>query len=207
MATVDSRTAGLMLFSLFWVWQRRKQRRIDATAKAKASRRRIKSFSSLSRERSGPCAVRLSTHLSDATRQRRMLWMKPRSQFFFSNIVINWEDDEWRRNFRIGKPTFRFLFTQLCSSLQRRDVVRRPLSVEERITITLWRLGTNIEYISIAHLFGVGLSTVCVVVYEVCASIVNTLLQDTSGFLQVKMLKLLWIVFWRPRLPFVALVN
>ena len=80
-----------------------------------------------------------------------------------------------RPNFRIGKATFRLLCTQLCASFQRRDVVRRPLSVEERIAITLWRLRTNIEYRSIAHLFGVGLSTVCVVVYEVCASIVNTL--------------------------------
>ena len=62
--------------------------------------------------------------------------MKPRSQTFFSNVVMNWDDVEWKRNFRIG---------------QRRDVVRRPLSVEERIAITLWRLGTNIEYRSIAH--------------------------------------------------------
>ena len=47
--------------------------------------------------------------------------------------------------------------------------------MEERVAITLWRLGTNIEYRSIAHLFGVGLSTICVVVHEVCAAIVNTL--------------------------------
>ena len=123
-------------------------------------------------------------HLSNVTRQRRMLWMKPRSQSFFSNVAMNWDDVKWRRNFRIGKPTFHFLCTQLCSSLQRRDVVRCPLSVEERITITLWRLGTNIACRSIAHLFGVGLSTVCVVIYEVCASIVDTQdLQDTAGFL------------------------
>ena len=110
--------------------------------------------------------------------------MKPRSRSFFSNVAMNWDDVEWRRNFRIGKPTFHFLCTQLCSSLQRRDVVRCPLSVEERITITLWRLGTNIACRSIAHLFGVGLSTVCVVIYEVCASIVDTQdLQDTAGFL------------------------
>ena len=44
----------------------------------------------------------------------------------------------------------------------------RPLSVEEKVAITLWRFGTNIKYRSIAHLFGVGLSTVCAVVHEVC---------------------------------------
>ena len=92
---------------------------------------------------------------------------------------------------KLQNPTFRFLCTQLRSTLLRRDVVRRPLSVEERVAITLWRLGTNIEYRSIAHLFGVGLSIVCVVVHEVCAAIVNTLSQGTSGFLQVRMLELL----------------
>ena len=101
--------------------------------------------------------------------------MKVRSQSFFANIVMHWDDVEWKRNFRIGKPTFRFLCTQLRSTLLRRNVVRRQLSVEERVAITLWRLGTNIEYRSIAHLFGVSLSTVCVVVHEVCAVIMNTL--------------------------------
>jgi transposase len=50
------------------------------------------------------------------------------------------------------------------------EVVRRPLNVEQRVAITLWRLGTNLEYRSISHLFGVGLSTVCVVVHEVCTA-------------------------------------
>ena len=49
--------------------------------------------------------------------------------------------------------------------------------MEETIAITLWRLGTNIEYRSIAHLFGVGVSTVCVTVQEVCNAIVNNLFQ------------------------------
>ena len=43
-------------------------------------------------------------------------------------------------------------------------------------TVETW-YNTNIEYRSIAHLFGVGLSTVCVTVREVCNAIVNTLFQ------------------------------
>ena len=50
-----------------------------------------------------------------------------------------------------------------------------PLSVEERVAITLWRLDTTIEYQSLGHLFGVGLSTVCVTVHEVCTTIVDVL--------------------------------
>ena len=115
--------------------------------------------------------------------------MRHRSRAFLNNVVARWDDEEWKRNFRIGRPTFRFLCTQLHPHLQRRHVVRMPLSVEERVAITLWRLGTNIEYRSIAHLFGVGLSTVCVTVHEVCTAIVNVLGNDTSGFQLEKMFR------------------
>ena len=49
------------------------------------------------------------------------------------------------------------------------------LSVEETVAITLWRLSTTIEYRSLGHLFGVGLSTVCAAVHEVCTTIVDIL--------------------------------
>ena len=49
------------------------------------------------------------------------------------------------------------------------------LTVEKRVAITLWRLGTNIEYRSLSQVFGIGLSTVCVVVADVCTTIVQHL--------------------------------
>ena len=48
--------------------------------------------------------------------------------------------------------------------------------MEKRVAITLWRLGTNQEYRSVAHLFGVGTSSVCNIVHEVCNAIVDCLL-------------------------------
>ena len=115
--------------------------------------------------------------LLKSVRQKRMMWTRPRSRTFFCNVVSCWEDTEWKQNFRIGRSTFNFLCLQLTSVLQRREVIRKSLSVEEKIAITLRRLGTNIEYRSIAHLFGVGVSTVCVTVQEVCNAIVNNLFQ------------------------------
>ena len=46
-------------------------------------------------------------------------------------------------------------------------VVRTPISIEKRVSIALWRV------IVPSHLFGVGLSTVCVVVHEVCKAIMD----------------------------------
>ena len=43
------------------------------------------------------------------------------------------------------------------------------------VAITLWRPGINIEYRCLSQLFGVGLSTVCVTVSDVCSAIVEHL--------------------------------
>lgn len=115
--------------------------------------------------------------LIGSVRQTRAVWVRDRSHAFLDGIVAQWDEAEWKRNFRIGRPTFHFLCTELRPYLQRANVVRKPLTVEERIAISLWRLGTNIEYRSIAHLFGVGLSSVCVTVHEVCTAIVEVLSQ------------------------------
>ena len=55
--------------------------------------------------------------------------------------------------------------------------MRAAIPVEKRVAITLWRLGTNVEYRTISHLFGVGVSTACVIVHDVCKSIVDVLLR------------------------------
>ena len=108
--------------------------------------------------------------------QTRRVWVRNRSHTFLDRIVAGWDEAEWKK-IRIGRPTFLFLCTELRPHLQRANVIRKPLIVEERIAITLWRLGTDTEYRSIAHLFGVGLSTVCVTLHEVCTAIVEFLSQ------------------------------
>ena len=55
----------------------------------------------------------------------------------------------------MNKATFQYLCNELRGRLQRTNVVREAISVEKRIAITLWRLGTNQDYRSVAHLFGV----------------------------------------------------
>ncbi|RXN10650.1 nuclease HARBI1 [Labeo rohita] len=56
--------------------------------------------------------------------------------------------------------------------------LRYAIDPERRVAITLWRLATNAENRTIAQLFGVGISTVCTVVHQVCAAIVEVLAKD-----------------------------
>ena len=110
------------------------------------------------------------------TMQRRVLWVRNRSQSFTS-ITASWDDLEWKRNFCVNRTTFQHLCTELSGKLQHASTVRAAVSVETRVAITLWRLGTNVEYRTISHLFGVGISTACVIVHKVCRAIVDVLLK------------------------------
>lgn len=54
--------------------------------------------------------------------------------------------------------------------------LRMPVTVEERVAVTIWKLATNVEYRTLAALFGLGRSTVGMIVLETCQSISSHLL-------------------------------
>ena len=149
------------------------ERKRSLMARNIARRTRILCFNAVQEEERGNFYRFILHRVSSACVSRRMHWSKRRNQSFLENIAGNWSDKEWKQNFRISRSTFQFLCQQLKPYLQRQHVVRKPLTVEQRLAICLWRLGTNIEYRTISHLFGVGISTGCRVVHDVCGVIVQ----------------------------------
>ena len=92
-------------------------------------------------------------------------------------VVEMFTDADWIENFRLSKTTFSYLCDALRPFIERQNTrLRRAISVEHRVAITLWTLATCTEYRSIGHLFGVARSTVCVIVHDTCKAIVNVLL-------------------------------
>ena len=70
-------------------------------------------------------------------------------------------EHDWIENFRVSKQTFTYLCQQQ-STLQRQDTtMRKAITVEQRLAVTIWFLATPCEYRTIAHLFGIARSTVC----------------------------------------------
>ena len=118
----------------------------------------------------------VSRHLQRSALSWRRVWVKEKSRDFFEIIVSSWSEDDFRSNFRLSRATFAYLCSKLAPLLQKENYIREPLTVELQVAVTLWRLGTNAEYRSIGHLFGVGLATVCVAVHDVCRAIVDLLL-------------------------------
>lgn len=83
----------------------------------------------------------------------------------------------WKENLLVNKTTFDFLCSELRQYIHKQEThLRQPVSVEKRVTVTLWKLATNVEYRTIGALFGIGRSTVGKVVLETCNAISQHLL-------------------------------
>ena len=105
------------------------------------------------------------------------LFCTTRSGDWWDHIVLEtFFRRDWTENFRMSHEKFQYICEQLRPSIHRNDTrLRRAVSVEKRIAVTLWCLATSAEYRTISHLFGIGRSTVCEIVQETCKSIVKYL--------------------------------
>ena len=98
-------------------------------------------------------------------------------------MLRTFTQQDWVENFRMCKETFMYICSKLTPTLRRSDtVLRKSLSVERRVAVTLWCLATPTEYQTIAHLFGIARSTVCEIVHETCHCIVDALMKDYIKF-------------------------
>ena len=112
-----------------------------------------------------------------------VLYVHRSSQFWEKIVLETFGPVEWIENFRMSRETFGYLCDKLRPSISRQTTkLRRAVSTEKRVAITLWCLATPSEYRTIAHLFGVGRSTVCTVVQETCRVIVRTLMNTYIEF-------------------------
>ncbi|XP_067871924.1 uncharacterized protein [Heterodontus francisci] len=108
---------------------------------------------------------------------RTRIWCKPRSSDWWERVVMkDFQPNDWLENFRMSKETFFHICNKLKPMVSRRNTHLRPaLPLEKRVAVAFWRLATNVEYRTISHLFGIGRSTVCKCVREVCHAIVSLL--------------------------------
>jgi hypothetical protein len=106
----------------------------------------------------------------------RSLWMHPRSFTWIEMVEHTYNDELWYANFRVTKETFRFLLDAIGEEIYHPDtVMRSSISIRRRLALTLYFLASTAEYRTIANLFGVSRSFVCVCVKDVCRAITNCL--------------------------------
>ena len=106
----------------------------------------------------------------------RALWMHPRSLTWFEMVDREYDDELWYSNFRVTRGTFEFLLNKVMEYIRCKDtVMRSAISAKRRLAITLYFLASTAEYRTIANLFGVSRSFVCLCVRDVCKAITSKL--------------------------------
>ncbi|KAM7175411.1 uncharacterized protein RBU57_001592 [Macrochelys suwanniensis] len=111
----------------------------------------------------------------------RRFWARETSTEWWDHIVMQvWDDEQWVQNFRMRKATFMGLCEEFAPALRRKDTrLRAALTVEKQVAIAIWKLATPDCYRSVANQFGVGKSTVGIVLMQVCKAINCILLRRT----------------------------
>ena len=113
----------------------------------------------------------------------RRCWVLPRSDRWFQIVETAFTDKEWYDNFRVSKATFQFIVSEIEAEIVRKNTaMRKAVSPRKRTAITLYYMSSTAEYRTIANLFGVSKSFVCLCIKDVCKAITKKL---GKGFLTV----------------------
>ena len=78
----------------------------------------------------------------------------------------------------MSRATFLYILSRIEDDLERETVTEEPISTAFRLAICLYCLGRGDYYYTIVEMTGLGVSTVCGVVSEVCRAIVDNLWED-----------------------------
>ena len=128
----------------------------------------------------------LSLIMATTMPTRRSLWMKPRSNTWWEEIVnTTFSEKDWLENFRMSHATYLYVCEKLRSAIHKKDtMMREAIHHKKRVAVTLWYLSTGADFRTIGHLFGISKSAVCLIIKEVCTAIVEILLPAYIQFHQ-----------------------
>ena len=86
-------------------------------------------------------------------------------------VLATYSEVKWYEDFRVTKTTFSIVLNERRIDITRQNtVMRRAVSDERRLAMTPYYFASTAEYRTIAHLFGVSRSILCVCIKEVCDS-------------------------------------
>ena len=69
------------------------------------------------------------------------MWVKEISGTWWNEIVSKFSDDEWQKNFHMSKSTFMYICREITPENKKEDTkLRKAISVEKRVPITIWHL-------------------------------------------------------------------
>ena len=170
---------GLLLCLFNFLRQRRNKRFNRRLRRTSFARKQLQNLTMANQQQWNDviCASMILVFACGLLNERRVWsFFKPNNSYW-ERAHPHWNDRMWIEHLRMRKETFNFICNELRNGIRKKNTrFRRPISVEARVAMALWRLATGIDYRPIGQLFGVGRCTCCKITHEVCQVIVDLFL-------------------------------
>lgn len=108
-------------------------------------------------------------------RIQRQCWAFQRNERWFEDTLPNLTEHHFKQAFRVSSSTFRYLVESLRVLERENTNMRLAIPLEKRVAVGLYRLSSSAEDRTIAHLFGIGRSTVNTLFREFCTAVIEQL--------------------------------
>ena len=102
-----------------------------------------------------------------------------RNKGWWENLWSTYSDLRFKETFRVSKDTFLFILNKIRPDIEKDFITEDPVSPACRLAIHLYHLGRQDYLFTISKMTGYGVATVCQIVLEVCAAIVENLWNDS----------------------------
>lgn len=110
-------------------------------------------------------------------------WAYPTTGRFWEEVVPTYSDISFLKHFGIGRETFQCLVDELYVDLVRENTnMRRSIPVDKRIAVALTVLKNSDDFLSVAKHFGIGKSTVHLILKEFSSAVCKTLYDKIVTF-------------------------
>lgn len=173
----EEQRRSLMFLLTYMLLKRRRDLNHSSTQRRNEIQRRIRHRQYFFQRQRRMLMMMIAGGIRSNIRIRTRPWTTtPHSDWWERVVMTEFQPSDWLDKFRMSRETFFYLCDKLRPRLARQDTsFRLALPVEKRVAVALWRLASNVEYRTISTLFGVGKSTVCRCVRDMCHAIVALL--------------------------------
>ena len=109
-----------------------------------------------------------------------------RNTGWWRNVWGTYSATRFKKTFRVSRTTFIYILNRIKGQLERKTLAEDPIPPELRLALCLYRLGRGDYYYTIAEMVGLGVSTICSIVREVCRALVENFWTDAISSLMPK---------------------
>ena len=117
----------------------------------------------------------ISSQRNNVTPVSRSCRRLTRNIGWWENTWNNYSEARFKKTFRVSHSTFRYILNRISPFLARETVTEDLISPELRLAPCLYQLGRRDYFYTVAEMAGLGVSTVCSIVNEVCQVLVDHL--------------------------------